>query len=231
MSDSATPNADTSQPATPDAAVDTSQTANRDAASPQLPLATNAISQNLDHGSCCQWLPSTGQMVSLGALILIVAASACAATSLMMPRQTANSHTNTPTLANAGDPFAGWIDATGAVSSDNYSMTTGSVSNEADGLFILDHESGNLQCVVLYPRMGSIGATFTANVNEALAGGKGGKYLMVTGSANFPTSSRNPVAQTVIYVLDTSTGNYVGYGFPFNRQMANGNRPQSGPMV
>ncbi|PHQ37340.1 hypothetical protein [Rhodopirellula bahusiensis] len=122
--------------------------------------------------------------------------------------------------------------ATAAVSSEKFSLATGPVSDQADGLFVLDHNSGLLQCSVMYPRVGRFAATFTVNVADALGtDGKGGTYIMATGQADFPRSSSNPVGRSVIYVLDTSTGTYACYGVPFNAQAMNANRPQQGLLV
>lgn len=121
--------------------------------------------------------------------------------------------------------------ATSAVSSEKYSIATGAVSQEADGLFVLDHNSGLLQCSVVYPRLGRFMGQFTINVGDALGtGGKGGSYLLLTGRADFPTASNNPVGQTVVYVMDTATGNYAAYYVPFNRQAMNANQPQQGTL-
>lgn len=122
--------------------------------------------------------------------------------------------------------------ATAAVSSEKFSLATGSVSDQADGLFVLDHNSGLLQCSVMYPRAARFLATFTINIADALGtDGKGGTYIMATGQADFPRSSSNPVGRSVIYVLDTATGNYACYGVPFNSQAMNANRPQQGLLV
>jgi hypothetical protein len=122
------------------------------------------------------------------------------------------------------------IDATAAVSSEKYSIATGLVG-DSEGFFVLDHNSGMLQCTVMYSRMGKFNARFMVNVNDALgAGSKGGQYVMVTGQADFPASSNNPVASTVVYVLNTATGNFAAYGVPFDRTALNAGRPQQGAM-
>ena len=124
------------------------------------------------------------------------------------------------------------VDAEGAVSGENFSMAAGALGGGTEGLFVLDHNSGLLQCQVMYPRTGAVGATFQANVAEALGtGGKGGKYMMVIGRVDFPRSSQRPVASCIAYVMDAATGNFVGFGIPFNAAMVAGNRPQSGAMV
>ena len=121
------------------------------------------------------------------------------------------------------------IDATGSVSSEQYSLATGLVTDEAEGMFVLDHNSGLLQCSVMYPRAGRFMATFTANVADALpTGGKGGRYIMTTGRVDFPRASNRPVGSSVVYVLDTATGSYACYGVPFDRSAMNIGRPQQG---
>ena len=123
-----------------------------------------------------------------------------------------------------------FINATATDSAEEFSIATGRVSLDAEGLFVLDHATGLLQCSVLYPRTGKFGAVYTANVGDTLAGRgeKGSKYIMVTGDANFPGSGRTGPAGTVIYVLDATSGAFVAYGLPFDRTMLTANRPQQG---
>ena len=124
------------------------------------------------------------------------------------------------------------INAAAAVTSEKFSMATGPVSAEAEGLFMLDHNSGLLQCSVIYPRTGRFMGNFAINVSEALpSGGKGGQYMIATGLANFPSSSSRPAASSVVYVLEVTSGNYACYGIPFNNTMMNSRQPQQMPMV
>lgn len=126
--------------------------------------------------------------------------------------------------------FPAVVDATAAVSSEKYSVATGLVG-DSEAFFVLDHNSGLLQCTVMYARLGKFNARFSINVNDALgAGSKGGQFVMVTGQADFPASSNNPVASTVVYVLNTATGNYSAYGVPFDRTALTAGRPQQGAM-
>ena len=121
------------------------------------------------------------------------------------------------------------IEASTAASSEKFSMATGVLGGDAEGVFVLDHNSGLLQCSVMYPRTRTFGAMFTINVADALAtGGKGGQYIMVTGLSGFSSSSNNPAGASLVYVLDTATGNYACYGVPFNRSFMNTGRPQQG---
>ena len=124
------------------------------------------------------------------------------------------------------------LNATASVTGDNFSMATGEVADEAEGLFVLDHNSGLLQCSVIYPRIGQFRARFQTNVSEALGtGAKGGQYMMVTGRAQFPRSSNRPAASTVVYVMDNATGNYACYGIPFNHTLVPRAAPQNGMLV
>ncbi|MEM6365631.1 MAG: hypothetical protein AAF745_14475 [Planctomycetota bacterium] len=123
------------------------------------------------------------------------------------------------------------LDATAAVSSEKFSMATGLISATSEGLFVLDHNSGLLQCSVIYPRLGKVLGMFTCNVADALGTGKGTQYLMTTGLVDMPSSNNNPLASSVIYVLNATTGDYACYYIPFNRAMMNANKPQQGQIV
>lgn len=129
-------------------------------------------------------------------------------------------------------PFPMTIDATASAIGDEFSMATGQVSQDAEGIFVLDHASGLLQCNVLYPRTGQFGAAFQANVKDVLAGGgKNSKYLMVSGAAQFPGGASRGSANCVLYVLDQSSGAYACFGIPFNESAVNARAPQMGAMV
>lgn len=135
--------------------------------------------------------------------------------------------------ASSPPPFPGILDASAAVSSDRFSVATGLVSDEAEGFFVLDHSTGILQCRVFSPRSETFAAAFTANIGEALgAGGKGGSFLMVTGTADMTRGRRGTqLAPTLVYVLNTATGNYAAYAVPFDRQAVATGRPQGGVLL
>lgn len=138
-------------------------------------------------------------------------------------------------LERAENPITGGIqmptlDATAAVSSEKFSLATGMISDRAEGLFVLDHNSGLLQCSVMYPRVGQFLGLFVVNVHDALGSGKGAEYMMVTGMVDIPQNNANPFASSVVYVLNTTTGAFACYSIPFNRTMMNSNKPQQGQM-
>ncbi len=120
--------------------------------------------------------------------------------------------------------------ATGA----NMAVATGSVSDEAEGIFFLDFLTGDLQCLVYYPRTGAFGARFYTNVLSQLPGaGKNSQYLLVTGVA---TSGRAGIGgakpgNSLVYVTDTGSGNFAAYSVPWDRTAEGSARPQSGPLL
>lgn len=130
-------------------------------------------------------------------------------------------------------PMPKTIDAVGSVSSEKYSIATGVISEEAEGFFVLDHNSGIVQCSVFYPRVGKFMASYTGNAGELVgAGGKGGSYLMVTGQADMTRGGRpGTLAPTLLYVLNTASGNYGVFSIPFDRQALAQGRPQQGLMI
>ena len=163
----------------------------------------------------------TGPVLSLSAVIAVAVMSYLAGQNSATPQYEVPAIDSLPL-----------INATAAVTSEKFSMATGTVSDESEGLFVLDHNSGLLQCSVIYPRSGQFLGRFTTNVAETLGtGAKGGQYIMVTGQANFPRASNRPAAPTVLYVMDSASGNYACYGVPFDQTAVPRNQPQQGLLV
>ncbi|MCA9133988.1 MAG: hypothetical protein KDA45_12565, partial [Planctomycetales bacterium] len=103
----------------------------------------------------------------------------------------------------------------------------------AEGIFFLDFITGDLQCLVYYPRAGGFGARYFANVLPQLGGGgKNSKYLMVTGQAvvNASSGGARPGA-SLVYVTDTTTGMFAAYAVPWDQSAESGGRAQSGPLI
>ncbi len=102
------------------------------------------------------------------------------------------------------------------------SMATGLIDGNVEGLFILDHLTGNLQCWLLNARTGAVGGIFRANVAQALATDKAGDpdYIMTTGNFfwNGGNAGNSLPAQSIVYVCDGTSGNVVGYSITYNKQ-------------
>lgn len=121
------------------------------------------------------------------------------------------------------------LHASAAANGEKFSMATGAIDQDAEGIFVLDHVTGILKCAVLNRRTGKFAALFTTNVTKDLGAAKNPQYQMVTGLVNF-NRGISPVRPglSVVYVLDTNSGGMVAYGIPWQREAAATGRPQLG---
>jgi hypothetical protein len=123
------------------------------------------------------------------------------------------------------------LHATGTAIGDTFAMATGPIDDEVDGVYILDFLTGDLQCVVLNYRSGRFNAAFKTNVMQDLGlvndAAKRPKYLLTTGLVNFPrgATAARP-GNSIVYVLDATTGNFAAYGIPWRRELAATGRAQ-----
>ena len=124
------------------------------------------------------------------------------------------------------------LQAESASGGKTISMATGSViTGEVEGLFILDHLAGTLQCWLLNPRDGSVGGIYVADVNAALELDKGdADFVMVTGQFFVRGSSNPKPANTVCYVGDGKSGKVVGFGLAYNKQAIQNGGVQKGDL-
>ena len=128
------------------------------------------------------------------------------------------------------------LHASAAANGDNMGVATGPIGEDAEGIFFLDYNTGDLQCLVYYPRVGAFGAHYYTNVAAALggaAGGRKGKYLMVTGSAvvRATAATNTRPGASLVYVTDVSTGRFAAYSVPWDRTAETAGKPQSGPLI
>jgi hypothetical protein len=132
-------------------------------------------------------------------------------------------------LANLSEAV---LHATATHGGTNVAVATGQVGDEAEGIFILDYLTGNLQCWVFYPRMQQFGAKFETNITQQLPATKNAEYLLVTGSsvANQTSGNARP-AGCVVYVVDPKSGAFAGYTLPWNRSAEMSGQPQRGLML
>lgn len=115
------------------------------------------------------------------------------------------------------------------------SLASGRVMPDYEGLFMLDHKSGNLFCVLVNPRTGMEVGTFQTNVFVGLnlVNVAEADLVMTTGFVSLGEGGRvgNARPSTCIcYVGDGSTGRVVGYGFQFNPQAVERNINQVGQL-
>lgn len=128
------------------------------------------------------------------------------------------------------------LQADAATRGKGMSLATGQISQDVEGLFVLDHLTGNLSCIVLNPRNGTVGGSlFFTNVNQDLGSEKSGQndYVLITGYINANLggrAGRTRNANCVVYVADGSTGQVAGYTLRYNQNMINSGQGQAGAL-
>lgn len=114
---------------------------------------------------------------------------------------------------------------------DTFAIATGAIDEEAEGLFVLDYLTGDLNCWVMNPRTGKFGGAFKHNiwVDLGTPKTKNTKYVMVTGAAGFARGGGTTrPAGSVLYVGDAVTGLVAAYNIPWDRAAFASGRSQSG---
>ncbi len=110
------------------------------------------------------------------------------------------------------------VQAMSSLAHDTFAVCTAPVTNDAEGLFILDFETGDLTGGVLNPSTSKFGSGYRTNILRDL-GFKPGKvknpkFLLVPGQARFAGAAGNQMAPSVLYVTDVTNGVTVAYGIP-----------------
>jgi hypothetical protein len=152
-------------------------------------------------------LPKLGKMCSLALIVFLASALGALLGSKFGAQST---FTGIPPIPLKADT---------ASKGKTMSMATGLISPEVEGLYVLDHASGLLQCWLLNPRTGAVGGIYQANVLADL----GIDNVMVTGGFAFTGGVMGNVipSGSIVYVADEATGKVVGYSFSFNRTELN----------
>lgn len=119
---------------------------------------------------------------------------------------------------------------------DFMAIATGPIDQGIEGVFFLDFVTGRISGGVMNPKtLAPLGAFGYDTVYRDLgipADVKNPKLLMATGMTNVKNYSGNvSLADSIVYVVDTSTGNYACYGLPWNKQALNWNAFTPSPMV
>ncbi len=112
-------------------------------------------------------------------------------------------------------------------------VATGQISDDAEEIFFLDFNTGDLQCLVYYPRVRAFGARFYINVLPQLGGGgRNSQYLLVTGQAvSKGTSGTTRPGGSLVYVTDVTKGTFAAYAVPWDTTAESSGRVQSMPLV
>ena len=117
---------------------------------------------------------------------------------------------------------------------DSLSMATGLITNEVEGLWLLDHETGKLQVWVLSPRTGAVAAIFATNVAQDLDISKGKpELLMTTGNFFFSGGKVGNLtpASSICYIANTTSGVVAGYSVRVNATLISRGAQQSGEIT
>jgi hypothetical protein len=113
------------------------------------------------------------------------------------------------------------LHATATDKLDTFSMATGHVEDAVEGVYFLDHLTGELHAYVLGPtnRGPGIQCHYFRNVSKDFDAGEKAKYLMATGLDDLARGGRNNSIQpsrAVVYVAEVSTGTAIAYYLPYN---------------
>ena len=122
-----------------------------------------------------------------------------------------------------------------AASTKNMSVATGRIEEFVEGLYVLDHLTGNLNVYVLNVRSGQLGASYRANILQDFGAQGGGEasYAMVTGNFDFSNlrQGQDRYANSICYVIDSNTGRIVGYTFAYSNTLISRGELQTGDLV
>jgi hypothetical protein len=122
----------------------------------------------------------------------------------------------------AGSGLSGWwmtpVQATATDRQDNFAVTTGWVDQDMEGVFFLDSLTGVLKGAVLNAKSGKFTAFYQQNIlaDLEIQPDRNPKFLLVTGGAALPTlPGGKRLGNSVIYIVEVTTGRTVAYGIPW----------------
>jgi hypothetical protein len=122
------------------------------------------------------------------------------------------------------------VQATASASNDAFSVATGRIDENIEALFLLDALTGELTCNVMSIFTGKFFARFSRNVLNDLGTDKtkNARLLMVTGFMSFKnqTGQMGP-ADTVVYVVDSVSGNFAAYTIPWHKNISSRGRQKN----
>jgi len=125
-----------------------------------------------------------------------------------------------------------WLDT--ASRGNKVSMATGLINDGIEGIFALDHQTGNLFCWVLDPRNLAMTAEYATNIPLQLGLGQGGDFdfVMTTGQIQFQGGRAGNVRPVgcIVYVAEGNSGKVGGFTFNWAQPLAVRGAPQQGPM-
>lgn len=119
------------------------------------------------------------------------------------------------------------VHAATSANSEGFSVSTGQIDENIEGLFLLDEVTGDLTCHVISTFTGQFFARMQHNVlgDLEIDDDKNTRLLMVTGLWNFrnQTGQLRP-SKSIVYVVDSTTGNFAAYTVPWSKIISNKSR-------
>ena len=107
--------------------------------------------------------------------------------------------------------------------SENFTIATGALDDELEGVFFLDFLTGSLKAAVLSTSTGRFTSMYETNVMNDLGvnAAQNPKFLMVTGTAGLRKTGANvQPGNSVVYVTEITTGRVAAYAVPWTRGQA-----------
>lgn len=124
------------------------------------------------------------------------------------------------------------LHADSAAGGKTVSTATGRLDENTECLFVLDHQTGILSCLIINPRNALTGGVYIANVATQMNLDKLGDldFVMVTGYNAFGLGGRTGnlrPASCVCYVVEGNSGRAIAYSLAYDRTvLAQGNVQQ-----
>ena len=127
------------------------------------------------------------------------------------------------------------LHATATQGHDNFVIATGMIDEGIEALYFLDFLTGDLKATVINERRPGINAYYEYNIGADfnLSANKNPKYLMVTGIARGMATggASGRLGESILYVVEATTGQMVAYGLPWNQSMHASAKQQRGTFV
>ena len=124
------------------------------------------------------------------------------------------------------------LHAVGNAAGDTFAIATGPLDEEVEGISFLDCLTGDLRAAALNPRLGRFLAFFQFNILPGMQidVSKNPKFSMITGMLAVRRGTSAGWGQSVVYVAESTTGRVGAFATPWDRAMANANKPMTGTL-
>jgi hypothetical protein len=124
------------------------------------------------------------------------------------------------------------LHAVGNAGGDSFAIATGPMDEEVEAIYFLDFLTGDLSAAALNPRLGRFNSLFQINVLASMQidVSKNPKFLMITGILGMRRGAGPGVAQSVVYVAESTTGRVGAFVAPWDRAASTAGRPVRGAL-